>query len=533
MPRSILLAFFAMYFATIAAPAFADTRVALVIGNGAYLHVPHLPNPSNDADDVAAALRRTGFQTIVGKDLDQIGMQNAAIQFARAARTADVAIFYYSGHAMQYGGVNYLFPVDAQLSDEADLVRMSRVDDIVANLKQAKNLRIVVLDACRNNPFADQLKDIGVTRGVSIERGLARMQSQDGTIISYSTQSGRTANDGTGRNSPYTSAFLRHIEDKEDIATVFHRISANVYESTQGTQVPELSLSYFGEFYLNGKGQTFVAPAITPAPLDPCLAANDHWKSAEAIGTVDAFQDHLLRFPNCTFAGLAKARIASLNSKATIIIPPSATVSPPAAAQASSAGVPGSASGVGLSMQECARRYMVAKTANTLNGQKWNDFRRAGCGADTFATIVAPPGPAVSALPGAGEPLPPATAKPQAPPPLEVATATDSVAPVTSPEPQTRTAAAIQCSMQADSRGLHGVERKEFYSECKVLGGRENIVFPVRVFPKYSGEEPEKARMHTCVDQYNENKAANANGSMKWIESGGGYYTECNKRLKG
>jgi Caspase domain len=310
-----------------ATPALADNRVALVIGNGAYVHVPHLPNPSNDADDVAAALKRTGFQTIVGKDLDQSGMQDVVIKFARAARTADVAVFYYSGHAMQYGGVNYLFPIDAQLSDEADLVRMARVDDILANLKQAKNLRILVLDACRNNPFADQLKEsIGPTRGVSIERGLARIQSQDGTIISYSTQAGRTAKDGDGRNSPYTSAFLRHIEDKEDIATVFHHISASVYESTKGTQVPELSLSYFGEFYLNGKLQAALAPPASPA--DPCAAASDHWRSAEAINTRGAFEDHLARFPNCAFAGLARARIEVLSKAAVAPVPAPASASP-------------------------------------------------------------------------------------------------------------------------------------------------------------------------------------------------------------
>jgi len=155
------------------AGALADTRVALVIGNGAYLHAPHLPNPTHDAEDVAAALKRSGFETILGTDLDQAGMQNATIRFARAARTADVAVFYYSGHAMQHAGVNYLVPVDAELRDEADLRRMARVDDILADLQQAKNLRILVLDSCRDNPLADELKrSIGVTRAASIRTGV-------------------------------------------------------------------------------------------------------------------------------------------------------------------------------------------------------------------------------------------------------------------------------------------------------------------------------------------------------------------------
>ncbi|MGP0057872.1 MAG: SUMF1/EgtB/PvdO family nonheme iron enzyme [Beijerinckiaceae bacterium] len=309
--------------------ALAEKRVALVIGNGAYAHAPLLPNPRHDAEDVAAALKRSGFETIVGLDLDQAGMQDAAIRFARAARAADVAVFYYSGHAMQFAGVNYLVPTDAVLHDEADLRRMARVDEIVADLQQAKNLRILVLDSCRNNPLADELKrSLGRTRSASVGQGLAKMESPDGTIISYSTQAGRTAADGDGRNSPYTSAFLKHIEDKEDIATVFHHISANVYEATNHTQVPELSLSFFGEFYLNGKLQINVIAPPPPA-ADPCAAASDHWRSAEAIGSIAAFEDHLARFPSCTFAGLAKARIESLKTKVAVAVPPPPAVTGP------------------------------------------------------------------------------------------------------------------------------------------------------------------------------------------------------------
>jgi hypothetical protein len=318
-----------LFFCGAAAPVLADNRVALVIGNGAYLHVPHLPNPTHDAEDVAAALRRDGFETILGTDLDQVGMQNAAIRFARAARTADVAVFYYSGHAMQYAGVNYLVPVDAELRDEADLRRMARVDEILADLQQAKNLRILVLDSCCDNPLADDLKrSIGLTRSACIGRGLAKIESPDGTIVSYSTQAGRTAEDGSDRNSPYTAAFLQHIEDKDDIATVFHRIGANVYQKTQGKQVPEISISFFGEFYLNGKLQITVAPASPSAPADPCATAESHWKSAEAIGTVEAYHDHLARFPGCTFAELAKVRIDNLNSKVAVVAPPVQPTSP-------------------------------------------------------------------------------------------------------------------------------------------------------------------------------------------------------------
>jgi Caspase domain len=191
---------------------------------------------------------------------------------------------------------------------------MARADEILADLQQAKNLRILVLDACRDNPFAEQLKRaVGQGRGINVGRGLAKMESPEGTIISYATQAGRTADDGDGRNSPYTTAFLMHIQDKDNIATVFQTISASVYEQTKGAQVPELSLSFFGEFYLNGKPDKPASPAIAALPADPCADAAEHWHSAESEGTINAFRDHLLRFPTCNFAGLAKAKIEELS----------------------------------------------------------------------------------------------------------------------------------------------------------------------------------------------------------------------------
>lgn len=237
--------------------ALAEKRVALVIGNGSYAHAPRLPNPKNDAEDVAGALKRIGFDTILGIDFDKGRMEEVAIRFAREARNADVALFYYSGHALQFGGVNYLVPVDAQLNDEADLRRMVRVDEVVVDLQQARNLRILILDSCRDNPLAEGLRrSIGATRAVPLSRGLARIDGAHGMIVSYATQAGRKAEDGSGRNSPYTGAFLRHIEAQEEIGTIFRRVSTDVYEATRRTQLPELSLSLIGEFFLNGKAGT-------------------------------------------------------------------------------------------------------------------------------------------------------------------------------------------------------------------------------------------------------------------------------------
>lgn len=295
--------------------------MALVIGNGAYVNTAQLANPSHDAEDVATALTRSGFEVIQGTDLRQADMQNLTIRFARAAGKADVAMFYYSGHAMQYNGVNYLMPVDAVLTDEADLKRFVRVDDILNDLQQAKNLRILVLDSCRDNPLAESLKrSAGATRAASIGRRLLKVEAPLGTIVSFSTQSGQTAADGSGRNSPYTSAFLKHIGEPHEIGDIFRDISGDVYETSGKTQLPELSLSIIGKFYLNGPVSVTIAPsAPQPAPrADPCAAAEAHWKAADAIGTIAAYEDHLARFSGCSFANLAKARIDGLKQKTAL-----------------------------------------------------------------------------------------------------------------------------------------------------------------------------------------------------------------------
>jgi len=318
----ICLALSAWWFGQAAASA--ETRVALVVGNGAYANKAALPNPANDAQDVAASLRKSGFEVILGTDLNQANMQELTIRFARAAANADVAMFYYSGHAMQHNGVNYLMPVDAKLDDEADLKRFSRVDDILNDLQQAKNLRILVLDSCRDNPLAEDLKRSGRTRSASIGRGLNKMEAPLGTIISFSTQAGRTADDGNGRNSPYTSAFLKYIGEPQEIGDVFRDITGDVYQASGKAQLPELSLSIVGKFYLNGPVSVTVNPPA--APSDPCAPAEAHWKAADSIGTAAAYEDHVTRFPACAFATLAKARIEGLKQKVALAPPAGARV---------------------------------------------------------------------------------------------------------------------------------------------------------------------------------------------------------------
>lgn len=310
--------------------ASADKRVALIIGNGAYANKARLNNPQNDAQDVTAALKRSNFDVISATDLGQAEMRDAAIKFSRAAKNADIALFYYSGHAMQYNGVNYLMPIDAKLDDEADLKRFVRVDDIMADLQQAKNLRILVLDSCRDNPFADTLKRT-LTRGTPT-RGLSKIDAPLGTIVSFSTQSGQTAEDGTGRNSPYTAAFVRHIDQPKEIGDVFRDVSAEVYESSGKSQLPELSLSIIGKVYLNGPVTINVAPSsqgpAQGAPADPCASADAHWRASDSIGVISAYEDHIAKFPNCTFSNLARAKVEQLKQKAAAPPAPAAAACP-------------------------------------------------------------------------------------------------------------------------------------------------------------------------------------------------------------
>jgi hypothetical protein len=249
----------------IPADASAETRVALVIGNSAYRDVPALANPRNDAEDVAAALTRLGFDTTVALDADRLSMEQAIERFAIKVEGADVAVFYYAGHGMQHQGLNYLMPIDANLQSGAGLRRLFRLNEIVADVNRAKTLRILILDACRDNPLVDVLESAASGRSAQATRsvGLAKLSRtaagpsvdaappvRGGDIIVYAAEAGRTAADGAGRNSPFSAAFVRHVETEgQEIVAFARRIALSVQQDTNGDQRPELSLSVPFEFY--------------------------------------------------------------------------------------------------------------------------------------------------------------------------------------------------------------------------------------------------------------------------------------------
>ena len=191
-------------------PAFADKRVALVIGNAAYVHAGTLANPRNDAGDIAAELKKVGFEVVEGTDLDKAAMDRKIRDFANLLPGADTGLFFYAGHGLQVGGVNYLVPIDAQLSTAAALdFEMIRLDLIQRTMERETKTNILFLDACRDNPLARNLARAMGTRSSAIGRGLAAAESGVGTLISFSTQPGNVALDGTGRNSPYAGALVK------------------------------------------------------------------------------------------------------------------------------------------------------------------------------------------------------------------------------------------------------------------------------------------------------------------------------------
>jgi len=242
-----------------AAPAAAEKRIALIVGNSAYQNVTRLDNPRNDAALMADTLSGLGFTLIGGRaqlDLDKSAMDSVVQNFGRQVQGADVALFYYAGHGVQVAGSNYLVPVSANPTREADVdFQMVDVNLVLRQMQgSGTRLNMVILDACRNNPFG--------ARGLrASDGGLAQMRAPEGTLISYATQPGNVAQDGSDGNSPYTKALASTIKQSGlDIFQTFNRVGLAVKRDTGGSQQPWVSSSPIdGTFY-------FVAPSASAGP---------------------------------------------------------------------------------------------------------------------------------------------------------------------------------------------------------------------------------------------------------------------------
>jgi uncharacterized caspase-like protein len=236
-------------------PAIAEKRVALVVGNTHYAHSPTLSNPVNDATDVAEVLKSLGFDVFLGLDLDKRAFDLKVREFSRALTEADTAVFFYAGHGLQVSSQNYLVPVDAAVEREPDLdFEGVRLDLVLKHmeLQREGKTNIVFLDACRDNPFTENLARTMGTRAVSVGRGLAQVQAGVGTFIAYSTQPGNVASDGEGRNSPFTAALRRHLTDPgRNLTAIMIDVRKDVLEETHGRQVPWDHSALTEDFYFD------------------------------------------------------------------------------------------------------------------------------------------------------------------------------------------------------------------------------------------------------------------------------------------
>ena len=239
-------------------PAAAERRVALVIGNSAYASAARLENPANDAVDMAQALRGLGFDVVSGVDLDGNAMRRAVRDFSDKLEGADVALFFYAGHAVQVGGQNYLAPIDTDLRKESDLdFETISLDLVRKQMERSAQTQIVFLDACRDNPLARGI--VGRSRAIGQGKGLARFDSAvEGAFIAFATQPDNVALDGEGRNSPFTKALLRHIATPGvEISAMMTDVRREVFEVTKERQLPWTNSSLLGSFFFN------------PAPVEP------------------------------------------------------------------------------------------------------------------------------------------------------------------------------------------------------------------------------------------------------------------------
>ena len=243
--------------------AVASKRVALVVGNSAYKSVPVLKNPKNDAEAISAVLRKLGFDVVTGINLTHLEFARTIGQFRKKLQGAEVGLFFYAGHGLQVYGKNYLAPVDAQLEYEDSLeFEAVTLKAILRLMEREAPTNIVFLDSCRDNPLARNLARGMGTRSTAIGRGLARVETGIGTMISFATQPGNVALDGEGKNSPFTAALLNHIETPGlDIANLMRAVRLEVLTLTQRQQVPWSNSSLTGSFIFNDKPKEEAKPA--------------------------------------------------------------------------------------------------------------------------------------------------------------------------------------------------------------------------------------------------------------------------------
>jgi Caspase domain len=387
--------------------AMAERRVALVVGNAQYIHTQPLPNPRNDAQDMAASLRKLGFEVTLGYDLDQINFAHKIDEFARNLEGADVGLFFYAGHGLQINDKNYLVSTEARL-ESAFLVPSETIElDAIIRLMESKTgISLIFLDACRNNPLADNLKRslAATNRSASLGRGLARVDpSGHDALVAFSAAPGQEAADGRGRNSPFAASLLRRMpQPGVEVSVMLKEVAADVREETRNAQRPQQLSDMTRTFYFAKAG-----PVIAPAPpavvqsaatTDPSVDLA-FWQSVSNANDCESMHAYLRRFPSGIFielAGLSERRLCEPGKRVAANLPPRettpATVPPPPLVRAQSAapaGIPAPAdlkTTVAAAPAPAARIPTVivipevaAETVSTARSLQ-SELLRVGCG---------------------------------------------------------------------------------------------------------------------------------------------------------
>jgi hypothetical protein len=296
------------------ARAILQRRVALVIGNSAYRFTPKLANPRNDATNIAAALRKLGFQVIEGFDLDKVAFERKIRDFATSLHGADVGVFFYAGHGLQVSGHNHLVPIDAQLTTVSALdFETVRLDLVHRTMEREAKTNILFFDACRDNPLSRNLARAMGTRSAEVGLGLTAVETGVGTLISFSTQPGKVALDGKGHNSPFSGALVRHLgASSDDLSAILIAVRNDVMKETDGKQVPWEHSALTGRFYFSRAAQ---APAPDWATRWRPSEAAEAWNAVKDSSSIAILGAFVARYGDTFFADLARARIEELNGQ--------------------------------------------------------------------------------------------------------------------------------------------------------------------------------------------------------------------------
>jgi uncharacterized caspase-like protein len=297
-------------------PAFAEKRVALIIGDSAYQNAPQLKNPVNDAALMAATFKSAGFDVVDSRqNLSALETRRVLREFADAAENADIAVVYYAGHGLEVDGVNYMIPVDAKLERDTDVFDEAvPLDRLLIAAEPAKQLRLVILDACRDNPFAKTMKR-SVAAARSIDRGLAQIEpSSPNTLIAYSAKAGSTASDGDSRNSPFALALSKHLTTPGlDVRKALGYVRDDVLKATSNHQEPFVYGSLGGDEVSLAPAAPAPQPAANAQPAaNPQAEARRDYELALQIGNKSAFDAFLAQHPDGFYASLARLQLEKI-----------------------------------------------------------------------------------------------------------------------------------------------------------------------------------------------------------------------------